>query len=124
MTGFKPSNRKVKIALSSVIFWSTKRLLLFDWLLSVRRSVQLVFLAIESICSIVYPAENIPPTILPMLVPTITSGFIPASLNACNTPICESPLAPPPLSVNAISGLFSGTYSTNPNGSFFSLRAK
>jgi hypothetical protein len=55
-----------------------------------------------SISSGLCPSAYKTPIIAPALVPDITSGKIPASFNACITPRCANPLAPPPLKTRPI----------------------
>ena len=54
------------------------------------------FLVSLSISAPEYPLAYIPPTIAPMLVPTIMSGTIPSESSTLITPTCAIPLTPPP----------------------------
>ena len=65
-------------------------------------------LAISSISVAVYPKAYKPPTTLPILVPTMKSGFMPRSSNTFSTPIWAMPNAPPPLKTSPIVGLVLG----------------
>ena len=101
-TGLNPSSEIVSKLLSCTFFCSRKRLRLS--FLSDREitSFQFILLNTELSSLEVYPEEYKPPTILPILVPTIRSTSISLSSKTFNTPIWEIPLAPPPLNTRPI----------------------